>query len=114
VRNLGDRLRMAFAAHLAACARFYDRDVSNVSSDAEIDVILRSPVDFPAPQGKATTDRLPPPAAVRRRVSLPRGLDESQIEQKRWESGNVGLQCNRVRISRFLTCRPRMFHGSHQ
>jgi hypothetical protein len=55
-------------------------------------VISRSAVDFPAPQDKATTDGLPPTAAVRRRVSLPRRLDESQIVPKRWESGECRLR----------------------
>jgi hypothetical protein len=43
---------MAFASHLAACSRFYNRDVFNASWDAEIDVILRSAVDFPAPNSE--------------------------------------------------------------
>ena len=72
-----------------------------MSWDAEVDVISRSAVDFPAPQGKATTDGLPPTAAVRRRVSLPRRLDESQIVQNVGNPGNVGLECNLVRIWRF-------------
>src|SRR6201987_812310 len=50
-------------------------------------LLMKENDQVPAPQGKATTDGLPPTAAVRGRVSLPRGPDEGQIVPKPRESG---------------------------